>query len=200
MDFILAARSIEWFVSRDKKQKFGKFNRHWFSDFLEGFKWWKIIDNIFFWNKLVDRGIRWANNSIGKWWNEVELRLASQPRVLKWTNDATHAAWLAKRTSRHILVVLDAPNAKFVWQKALIEKAFLWGHERSVWLGASNYKPQGLSSKGSTPTSQQTEGSRSAFYYSVVFFFVSFASWGWKVGFHDGSSKKYSFSKIFWNI
>lgn len=56
-------------------------------------------------------------------------RLASQPRVRQWTNDATRAAWLARETSVNS-PPMQAP--KLVWQEAPLKKASLWGHERSA--------------------------------------------------------------------
>jgi len=57
-------------------------------------------------------------------------RLASQPRVRQWTNDATRAAWLAKRNVG--LLVISQASTEACLARGSAWKASLWGHARSV--------------------------------------------------------------------
>lgn len=51
---------------------------------------------------------------------ETWTKVASQPRVRQWTNDATRAAWLARKTSGCSRSGKQAP--KLIWQEALLRK------------------------------------------------------------------------------
>jgi len=77
-----------------------------------------------------------AKEGISKW-EQCRLdhdrngeRLASQPRVRQWTNDATRAAWLAKRNIG--LLVISQASTEACLARGSAWKASLWGHERSV--------------------------------------------------------------------
>lgn len=60
-------------------------------------------------------------------WNENNQKsrkkrrtVASQPRVRQWTNDATRAAWLAKRNVG--LLAIGQASTELVWQEASLGK------------------------------------------------------------------------------
>lgn len=60
---------------------------------------------------------------------EIE-KVASQPRVRQWTNDATRAAWLARETP---VSSLSLASTEACLARGSTPEASLWGHARSTW-------------------------------------------------------------------